>query len=480
MFRKLSHKLIALLTLIVIAGSGMTLLVVTITTGSQFRHFVKESDRRRAEQLSRVFAAYYQSEGSFNGVDRLLATPGSDGTRDAAPERAPDMGGMMRGMSAPMGQMMFDMAAPEPLLLTSTDGRVVADTVPGRVPPDAGELARKYGVPVTVNGRGVGWLLFGSMIDSTFNPLQIQFLHSLRLAVVISAVTSALLAVLFGSLFLAGLVRPLRDLTGAAESITRGQMDAPIPVRGRDELAALASSFRTMRDTLVETQQSRRQMFRDIAHELRTPVTLLHGEVEAMLDGVYEITPESVRSLQEEIDILGRLISDVRLISSMDNNDFQLVREPTDVGALLTRVGSAFGKSALQAGITIETHVSPDLPPVTADRERLIQVISNLVLNAIHHAAGSDTLVLSALPSGTAQTDVHVTVSDNGRGIAAEDLPHIFDRLYRADRSRNRKTGGSGLGLAIARQIVEAHGGTIRAESSPGEGTTIHIILQSG
>ena len=475
MFARLSVKLTALLGVVVVAGSALTLASVTHLTRHQFLAYVRQSDRLRAQELSVVFAGFYEEQGSFEGVQELLRpTPSSDGGTMMHETHA------MQGMHGPMGRMLFHSAVPERLLLADREGRAIVDTTPSPELVDGIRGDREHGVPVVIGGEAAAWLWVGSMIDSSFSPLQAQFLQSLRLAVVLSALVVALVAMVLGSVFLSGVTRPLRELTVAAHTIASGSLSVAIPEGGRDEVGTLAEGFRTMRAALEDSQSQRERVFRDIAHELRTPVTLLRGEIEAMLDGVYEISAESVRSLHEEIGILDRLVSDIRSISTMDGADFLLVREPTDIAALVDRISAAFQKEAAAKGIEIETQFSGPLPAVAADRGRLSQVFANLVLNALRHSLTASRIMLSAEPYGPGPDGVEVRVSDNGRGIPEEHLGHVFDRFYRIHPARSRATGGSGLGLAIARQIVEAHGGSITAAGNPEGGLQVAVRLPVG
>ena len=474
----LSVKLLILLAVIVVAGSGLTLTAVSVISRRQFLSYVQETDRIRAHDLAALFRAYYEDQGSFEGVSDLIRPTVRRSGGDPMARRMREM----HGTSMPT---MFQMMLPDRVLLVDREGRVIAASLPpgdardGDAPAEAvPRRFREMGAPVTPFEESTAWVLVGSMIDSAFNPQQARFLHALRTAVLLSALAVAGLAMFLGSAFLAGVTRPLRELTNAARTIAAGDLAVTLPDGGGDEIGALARSFRTMRDSLEEAHTQRDRMFRDIAHELRTPVTLLRGEVEAMLDGVYPIDEQSVRSLQEEIGILDRLVADVRLIASMDGERFVLSREPVDMGALLDRIRTAFSSEAAAAEIVIRTEISGELPTVEADRGRLIQVFSNLVVNTLHHGDRADTVVLAAraVPTGTG-AGIEVTVRDNGGGIPPQDLPHVFERLYRVDHARSRSTGGSGLGLAIARDLVEAHGGTISAANHAGGGAVITVWL---
>lgn len=467
--RTLAAKLLVVLAVVILAGSGVTLLAVTHITHRQFFSYVEESDRARARELALLLGDYYEERGSFEGVQELFFRSSS---REAMARR-------MRGMHGAPPPMMLHSLAPERAILVDGQGRIIALRGYGESEPpeSAVRFYRERGVPVDRAGAPRAWVLVGSMIDRAFSPEQERFLGALRRAVLLSTLIVAAVAMISGTAFLAGVTRPLRRLTTGAGAIARGDLTVDLPPGGRDEIGRLAESFRRMRDSLAAAHTQRERMFRDIAHELRTPITLLRGEIEAMMDGVYEINRESLRSLQEEIGVLDRLVSDVRLVASLEGGGFSLERQPVSVETLLHRTRDAFSAEAAGRDIRIQVHlderIAPLEPALLADRDRLLQVFSNLMVNVLQHGEGATLVDLSAELHGR---DIHLSVRDNGPGIAEEHLPYIFERLYRVHQARSRSTGGSGLGLAIARDLVEAQGGTIAAEGAAGGG--LHVILR--
>jgi signal transduction histidine kinase len=221
-------------------------------------------------------------------------------------------------------------------------------------------------------------------------------------------------------------------------------------------------------------------MTADIAHELRTPLSVIQGNLEAVLDGVYPPDAEHIQPALDQAQLLARLVEDLRTLALAEAGQLSLDRQPTDVAELVKRVVASFEPKAADRRVTLSVDAPSSLPRIRADGQRIAQVLTNLLGNALRYTpqAGRADVRLSAQPES-----ILITVSDNGPGIAAEDLPHIFDRFYRADKSRSRDPrsgGGSGLGLAIARSIVEAHGGRIWAESETGQGTTIAFTLPAG
>lgn len=226
---------------------------------------------------------------------------------------------------------------------------------------------------------------------------------------------------------------------------------------------------------LNNADRQRRQLTADIAHELRTPLTIVKGRLEGIQDGVYQPTPTQIGQLLDETALLERLIDDLRILALAEAGQLPLYLEPVDPGELLHDCAALFAAQAAEHGIALRIDVAANLPHVDVDAQRMQQVLSNVVANALRHTPADGEVRFSA--SRSVPTAIFLVIADTGSGIPPEDLPHVFDRFYRADRSRTRTGGGSGLGLAIARQIVLAHGGQIDATSTPGRGTTITITL---
>jgi two-component system OmpR family sensor kinase/two-component system sensor histidine kinase BaeS len=246
-------------------------------------------------------------------------------------------------------------------------------------------------------------------------------------------------------------------------------------------LGELADSFNLMTEELARADNLRRNMTADVAHELRTPLSVIQGKIEGVLDGVYPAAQEHLEPILEETKLLAHLVEDLRLLALAEAGQLGLEKQPLDVGDLLRDAQVNFGPQADDRGVTLALDLPADLPPVLADRRRVAQVVGNLLTNALRHTPQGGYVTLAAvlsppLPRGD-KGEVAISVSDTGAGIPAEDMPYIFERFWRGDKSRSRAGGGSGLGLAIAKQLVEMHGGSIGVESAPGEGATFRFTL---
>ncbi|MFZ5915723.1 MAG: sensor histidine kinase [Chloroflexota bacterium] len=270
---------------------------------------------------------------------------------------------------------------------------------------------------------------------------------------------------------------PLADVMAAADAVAEGDLSVRVPEHAPGEFGQMARSFNRMAQELERADRQRRNLTADVAHELRTPLHIIQGNLEGVLDGVYEPTDEHIGATLAETRALARLVDDLRTLSLAEAGQLALVWEPVDVAELLADVGTSFSGQAEAAGIglRVEAEGDPSDLTITADAGRLDQVLGNLMANALRHTPSGGAIALRAEPIAGG---VCLTVSDTGEGIPAGDLPFIFDRFWRGDRSRSHSGGaGSGLGLAIARQMVHLHRGRITVESEPGAGTTFTIEL---
>ena len=307
-----------------------------------------------------------------------------------------------------------------------------------------------------------------------------------------------LLAVGLATRAFRGIATPLADVMAAADAVAEGDLSVRVQVskHGPREFGRLAESFNRMTEELERADQRRRNLTADVAHELRTPLHIIQGNLEGILDDVYAPSAEHIGATLEETCTLARLVDDLRTLSLAEAGQLPLNREPVDVIELLADVSTSFSGQAEAAGINLRVETEGSLSALTiiGDVGRLDQVLSNLMANALRHTPSGGVITLRAEPvlsavegpalstvEGPVHDGVRIIVRDTGEGIPAEDLPYIFDRFWRGDRSRSHASGaGSGLGLAIARQLVQAHGGRIGVESGVGQGTTFTIELPVG
>ncbi|MFZ5816055.1 MAG: sensor histidine kinase [Bacillota bacterium] len=282
------------------------------------------------------------------------------------------------------------------------------------------------------------------------------------------------LAGLAGALMAERITRTLRNLRDAAARLDLRDLSRRVPVEGGDEIAELATTFNRMCDRLEADERSRRQLLADTAHELRHPLAVLQGHLDLMQDGKVPLSQESLLPLQDEVIRLTRLVADLRDLSLAEVGRLSLHLSPVNPEELVHSLLTNMSPVAAAKGIELTGEVEAGTPALRADPDRLRQVLINLLANALHHTPPGGRILLRARLEGR---EILFSVADTGPGIDPEDLPQIFDRFYRADKSRSRGTGGSGLGLAIVRSLVELHGGRVMVESAPGQGSCFTIRL---
>jgi signal transduction histidine kinase len=295
--------------------------------------------------------------------------------------------------------------------------------------------------------------------------------RSVWLAIAVAALVALIVTLILSNTILG----PIHALTLAARRMERGDLRQRVAISQRDEIGELAHAFNTMADSLERSEQLRRSLVSDVAHELRTPLTNIRGYLEALQDQVTEPTPATIASLYEESLLLSRLVTDLQDLTQAEAGQLRLVRMPVSLEDIILKATQSLRLQAEERQITLSTRLPPELPLVDADPERVGQVLRNLLTNALTYTPPGGRISIGV--EATTSQRVEVRVEDTGVGIAAEHLPHLFKRFYRADRSRTRATGGSGLGLAIVEQLVHAHGGQMHVRSQEGRGTCFTFTL---
>jgi signal transduction histidine kinase len=321
-----------------------------------------------------------------------------------------------------------------------------------------------------VNGKQVGIIvLWGTGYSHAW-----LFVFELLRPVVILSILPAVLTVVIGLLLMRRVVTPLSEVIAAAKSVADGDLSTRVQSRGPDDLRALSDSFNHMADSLDRNDRDRRAMLADIAHELRTPLTVIRGRLEGILDKVYTADDAHIAQVLEETYLLERLVDDLRLLTLAESGQLHFDLKQVHLGEMAERAVSLFDAEATEHNIALSLSVDAKLNFVQADPQRMEQVIGNLLGNAMRYIPDGGRVEIRVANVAGA---VDLTVGDNGPGVAQEDLPHIFDRFWRGERSRTRSAGGAGLGLAIAKQLVETQGGNIYARNQPGGGLLVGFTL---
>jgi histidine kinase len=326
-------------------------------------------------------------------------------------------------------------------------------------------------------GMGMGGMMGPGQGGRNGMPqLYSDFRASFNEALLYAALGATLVAVLLSLYLSRNVVAPVQAMSQATQRIAAGRYDERVQVQGADELAQLAARFNQMAERLNEVEAMRRQLIGDVSHELRTPLTAIKGSMEGLMDGVLPATAETFQQIHAEADRLNRLVDDLQELSRVEARAYQLDIRPVDVASIVNTVTKRLVSQAESKHVALDLQLAPHLPRVLADEDRAVQVLTNLVGNALQYTPQQGRVVIRARRE---DGQVQIAVQDTGVGIPLEHLPHIFDRFYRADKSRSRHAGGgSGIGLTIARALVEAHGGRIWAESAgDGQGSTFSFTL---
>jgi signal transduction histidine kinase len=468
---------------LVLAFLVVSITVVALASGITYWLTVREFKQLVFNQARDRFVAdatlYYQVQGSWNGALTYF------NLREAFPQpfgpgsgREPQQFGTgfvqsitVQGQSGQV-QTVQGQASTFSFLLADANGRVLVPSGQYQVGDLIAATKLSQGTPVTVNGQQVGTVLVSGSAPP-LGGLEKQYLTRSNQALLYAAVGAALVALLLGFILARTLTHPLRDLTSAIHAMAKGNLKQYVAVKSRDEIGELAAAFNHMSSDLDRLNRSRQQMTADIAHDLRTPLTVIGGYVESMHDGVLKPTPERLEIIHSEVEHLQRLVEDLRTLSQADAGELSLNREAVAPLALLKRMAQSYCNLAEQKKITLEAHTEEGLPEIRLDPDRMAQVFGNLITNSIRYTPEGGIIRLSARQEGDS---LAFLVEDNGAGISAEALPRVFDRFYRADPARPQGSE-SGLGLAIAKSITEAHGGSISAQSQLSGGTTIKILL---
>lgn len=440
-------RLTASFLLVAVVGVVMVALLANQATAEGFRDYLSQDLAAEWSQLQNDLADYYTQQGSWQGAETILTA--------VTPIRG--QGGISLAILDANGQRAVVAGGQRNRPVTVEDAHV--------------------NLPILVDGRVVGTLLVREPGGQGERAAE-QYLIDVNQAIWLGGLAAVLLALVLGLLLARRLTRPLSQLTQASQKMAAGELGQQVEVSRQGEVGQLAASFNQMSAALANAEIQRQQMLADIAHELRTPLSISQGHIEAMLDGVFPTTPDNLAILHEEALLLGRLVEDLRTLSLAEAGQLSLDKAPLDLTEFTAQTVAAFEPLAEAEGV----HLLAELPAapvsITADASRLRQVLGNLLSNALRHVTKGDNGPPQVTVSLAQQNGaIQLSVADNGPGLSPEAQAHVFDRFWRADVARSRDQGGSGLGLAICKAIMVAHKGRIAVQSTPGHGATFTIEL---
>jgi two-component system OmpR family sensor kinase/two-component system sensor histidine kinase BaeS len=441
-----------LVTLLTVATIG---LLTQRNVDQQFHRYLAESDIIAQTNVLERLTDFYRGQNSWQGVDQLLATIGPD----VKPQP---------GVPPPR---------PYPFLLADESGKIVYDERRRHLGETLRANERRGAQVIRVQDTVVGYLWLQTPPPRKLSPSEQRFLSGLRRSFLIAALVAIGLGIFCGTWVSRTLSAPLALLAANARAFAAHDWSHRVPIVTTtqiSEVAAVAQAFNEMADSLQHAEGLRRNLMADIAHELRTPLTVLQGNLRAVLDGVYPLELKEITTLYDETRLLSRLVDDLRQLALAEAGQLPWHIQTIEVELLLRTIVEKFTPAADYQGIVLEAEIEPAWPFARGDADRVAQVLNNLVNNALHHTPNGGQIILRAQRQNN---HVRVSVQDNGEGIAAEDIPYLFDRFYRADKTRSRHDGGTGLGLSIAKSVVQMMGGEIGVESAPGAGSTFWFTL---
>ena len=446
MIHSLRFRLLVGFTLAILIAIGSTFFFVSLATRGEIQRFGERADQARITRMQAELSRFYFMYRGWNGIQPFVEQWGN----------------------------LYQ----QRIILTDGQGIVVADS--------QGELLGKNhksaqpGLPLVVPGQGG---VIGTLYVTTRPSAELGF-ESLRVLFRVigrffiwGGLVAIAIALLIAFLLSQRILSPVKALTLAARRLGQGDFSQRVGSKDKSEMGELAGAFDVMAENLQRNEQLRKNMVADVAHELRTPLSNIKGYLEAVSDGVVQPDAETIHKLNEEATLLARLVEDLQELSLAEAGTLKLVYNTENIAGIINQAVTTIQVKATAKGITISTELPDKLPLVNIDAHRISQVLRNLLENAITYTATSGSIkVAVSIPDD--QT-IEVSVADTGQGIPAEELPLIFERFYRVDKSRTRATGGSGLGLTIAKRLVEAHGGKISAQSEIGKGSRFSFTLSA-
>jgi signal transduction histidine kinase len=461
--RSISLKIILVLIVVSLVGALFTTFFIQIRTRDAFDSYVKTQEQLA---LAELLTTHYEEYSSWENS----AVYFQDFYRNRIPG-FPGGGGQGKNPNKP-----GDNVSPPPFVLTKPDGIVLAGLtnhsgylIGDKIP----EKDLQLSIPLEIDGTVEG-LLVSVPASPNRNTMQQSFLGTVQRGLIFSSFVTLLIALVLGGILITSFTRPIRKLAEGTEKIANGELGYQVQIESHDELGKLATSFNDMSADLQKADQLRKQMTADIAHDLRSPLSILHGYTEALSEGKMVANQEIFQSMHGQTRHLNYLIEDLRTLSLLDSDEINFQQEAIDPNRILTQIQTAFLPLVGRKDINLSLDLEENLPRVTLDPDRLTQILGNLINNAIQvlHSGGNIWLKTRRV-----EENLVFEVEDDGPGIAEEDLTLIFNRHYKIDPSRGQDQGSSGLGLAIAKKLVEVQGGKIMATSQKGQGTSFQVTF---
>jgi two-component system OmpR family sensor kinase/two-component system sensor histidine kinase BaeS len=463
-------------SIVVIVAMGGVVFWINQSTDTEFRKYVTLKYIRSQSSGMQELIDYYELGDTWEGVEGLL-------------ERGfyfDDKWDIHWGTMLDESKWLWlreNKRLPE-VLLADAGGQVIYDsTGMGKGQRlDRREMAYAWPITEADDRDAIGYLLLFYPVNAPLDAREQQFLDRIEYLLLISAALAVLLIVVVGAFLNRRLNAPLQRLATAARAVAAGDLDQQVDTGGSIEVAQVGRAFNEMTAALQEAETQRQSMVADVAHELRTPLSVLQGNLWAILNDTYPLEKAEISRLYDETRLLSRLVEDLRELALADAGQLDLNLQPTDASQIIRNTVDSLALAAEAQEASLSAQLPDDLAPVQADPDRVGQVLRNLLVNALRHTPPGGSVTVSAVARVEA---LEIAITDTGEGIAPEDLPRVFDRFWRADSARARSgsgaeerlAGGTGLGLSVAQSLVEAQGGRIWVESTLGQGTVFRFTL---
>ena len=444
MFYSLRWRLLVSFGLVIAVAVGMAAFFASQAASSEIERFQDRTETQRSERLRSMLARQYDQSQGWHEVQAMLEQVGE------------------------LYSQRVVVLNPKGLVVADSQRSLVGRSVRGPIKSE-----RKLSV-VGPTGH-LGTILFNpqSLPEEAAQPAPESSLPSINRFLIGGGLFAVAVAAVLTFFLSRRVLAPVESLSRAARALARGDFTHRVSVRSRDEVGELAQTFNAMAEDLARTEEIRRNLVADVAHELRTPLSNIRGYVEAMQDGVVKADGVTFSSIHEEVLLLTRLIDDLQELALAESGQMALDIQRCDMADLVRRAVTAVQPQVQAKGISMEVNAL-DGAEVQADPERIGQVLRNLLINAANYTSSGGSIRIAVNSLGR---EVEVTVEDTGTGIAKEEVAYVFERFYRVDKSRSRASGGVGLGLTIAKRLVEAHGGRIMVQSQVGQGSTFTFVL---
>ncbi|KRG13411.1 hypothetical protein ACA29_08695 [Lederbergia galactosidilytica] len=449
---KLRAKVLVALTTVVLLMGLFQSLFFQLRVENIFENYLSESDQMRIRMIKQAVISYYASTGSLEGVEQIL-----------------EFSNRMN-MDMHMSNMMGDMGEFPEIIILDSSGEVAANTA------EMTDKNNKKSIkqPLKIEGETFGTLIAYPNKSVSVSRLEQQFVRSVNFTILYGFLFAVFVTLIIGFFLSKKITSPLSQLVSGIEHVSKGNTKFRVMIESKDEFNQLGKTFNQMADTLERTEQIRRSLVADVAHELRTPLSIIRAKLESIQAGALEATEEVILHLSDEVYRLSRLVNDLQQLSFAESGTLPLKKERTEMNEFIKSILSQFQWLADEKEIKLHLNKSPTELYIEIDRDRITQVVVNLFGNALRYTPEKGVVTVGINEEGKSAI---LRIQDSGPGIDQEKLPYIFERFYRADESRNREEGGTGLGLSIAKGFVEVHGGNIKVTSKHGEGTLFEVSL---